>query len=237
VISAVGHEVDVTVADYVADARASTPTKAGVVAVPDQIEVVDKLDHWQQRLKQTMTGCFALRQTQLHALTQVEFFKRPAALLQNKQQQVDEITQRLYTRMTDRIHWRLRQLSQYYEQVGRLEPHRLLGKQVQRLDRLCASMQSVVKERMHSRTMQLENIAHRLAGLNPRSVLNRGYSMTLQVKNGRLVRRAQDVQVGDRLITELAEDQRIESQVTSIPKAQVPKAQVPKAPTSPVNKG
>ncbi|MCF7974582.1 MAG: exodeoxyribonuclease VII large subunit [Phycisphaerae bacterium] len=214
VISAVGHEVDVTVADFVADARASTPTRAGVEAVPDQGEVLDQLDHWQKRLAGHVTSCMALSRARLQTVSAAAMFKRPQAVLGTKTQQVDDAMSLLERRMHERLHTQLRRVSHYYDVILRLEPHRLLGKRTHELDQLAGRASAAVAQHMYRSTVQLESSAAHLSGLNPKGVLERGYSITLHAGTGKVIRSIEDVTSGDTLITELAGDQTIHSQVT-----------------------
>jgi len=214
VISAVGHEVDVTVADFVADARASTPTKAGVTAVPDQAEILDQLGHTQKRLGAHVNNCVALSRARLQTASAAHIFKRPQAVLQTKTQQVDESLSLLERGMHERLHTQLRRVSHYYDVVLRLEPHRLLGKRTHELDQLAGRARAAVAQHMYKSFMQLERNAAHLSGLNPKSVLERGYSITSHAETGQVIHAAQDVTFGDTLITELAGDQTIHSQVT-----------------------
>ncbi len=215
VISAVGHEVDVTVADFVADARASTPTKAGVTAVPDQAEILDQLDHFQKRLASRVQTCVALSRARLQTVSAADMFKRPQAILHTKTQQVDESLSLLERGMRERLHGQLRKVSHYHDVVLRLEPHRLLGKRTHELDQLAGRSRAAVAQHMYKRHMQLERNAAHLCGLNPKSVLVRGYSITSHADTGQVIHAARDVTPGDTMITELAGDQRIHSQVTN----------------------
>ncbi|MCP4455644.1 MAG: exodeoxyribonuclease VII large subunit [Planctomycetes bacterium] len=214
VISAVGHEVDVTVADFVADARASTPTKAGVTAVPDQAEILDQLNHCQKRLASHVNNSVALSRARLETVSAADMFKRPQAVLQTKTQQVDESLSLLERCMADRLHCQLRTVGHCYDVVLRLEPHRLLGKRTHELDQLAGRVVAAVARHMYECTIQLEQRAAHLSGLNPKSVLERGYSMTSHADTGQVIHSVQDVTPGDALITELAGDQKIYSQVT-----------------------
>ncbi len=216
VISAVGHEVDVTVADFVADERASTPTKAGVTAVPDQADILDQIEHWQKRLAGYVNNRVALSSSRLETVTASELFKRPKAILRTKEQQVDEAQFELKRRLQARVHKNIQQVSHCYDLVLRLEPHRLLGKRRHELDELTGRARAAAIEHMHKSSMQLERCAAGLCALNPKAVLERGYSLTSHGETGQVVRSCKDVTPGDVLITELAGSQTIHSQVTKV---------------------
>jgi exodeoxyribonuclease VII large subunit len=214
VISAVGHEVDVTVADLVADARASTPTKAGVVAVPDMQEVLGQLVGMERRLTGQTKARVKLAQQKLEIILANAVFRNPLLLVQNAQQQLDELSADLAETVKELLAEMREKLSAAYEQIVRIEPHRLLGSKTVELNNWRYRSDKGIRAIINNCRMQLTAQANRLAGLNPKSVLQRGYSITTSKKTGSLVKTLEDVRIGDRLITELADENLIESKVT-----------------------
>ncbi len=192
VISAVGHEVDTTIADFVADVRASTPTKAGVAAVPDMQELLGQLTYYHKRLDSDLL-----------------------LLVNNSQQQLDESSADLSMAIKHLLTEARNNLSQLYEQIVRIEPHRLLGTQKLELNNLINRSTASARNIIYRLQIQLAAAENRLKGLDPRAVLRRGYSITKSQKNGLLVGKLEDIQVGDYLITELAGENFIESWVTN----------------------
>jgi len=214
IISAVGHEVDTTIADLVADARASTPTKAGVVAVPDMYEVLGDLENKENRLKNKVTVLLEFRRQNLQTVLASAVFKNPLLPVYNREQQLDEIGARLADSVKQILINARSALQASFQQIVKLEPHRLLGKKALNLNDLQNRAGAAIRAIINKRQMQLTAQANRLAGLNPKSVLQRGYSITTNKKTGSLVRKLADVQIGDLLSTELAEEKLIESKVT-----------------------
>ncbi len=191
VISAVGHEIDTTIADLVADARASTPTKAGVVAVPDMHDVLENLDNLEKRLD-----------------SHLKF------LLHSAEQQSDELCIRLQSSVKHLLADTRNTLYAIAEQIRQIEPHRLLAKKNLDLNNLQNKAKAALKAIINNGKMQLTAQKNRLAALNPKSILQRGYSITTNKITGSLIRRLEDVQIGDQLNTELANENFIESRVT-----------------------
>ncbi len=190
-ISAVGHEIDTTIADLVADARASTPTKAGVTAVPDIQEVLEQLARLQERAE-----------------------SKVKLLVHNAEQLSDELWIRLTGSVKQLLAKSRIRLYAIDEQIRKIEPHRLLGKKTVDLNNLKNRTNTAIKAIFNKGQMQLTAAASRLAGLNPKSVLQRGYSITTNKKTGLLVKNLEDVQITDYIITELAQENLIESKVT-----------------------
>jgi exodeoxyribonuclease VII large subunit len=191
VISAVGHEIDTTIADLVADKRASTPTKAGVVAVSDMQEVLGRLAYLEENLSSEVK-----------------------LLLRNAEQQSDELAGRLAASIRHLLAQTQMRLYAIQEQVVKIEPHRLLKKVTVDLNNLNNRAANAIKVLINKAAMQLTEKASLLAGLNPKQVLQRGYSITTNKKTGLLVRVLEDVQTGDLLLTELKDENFIESKVT-----------------------
>ena len=236
VISAVGHEVDVTVADFVADARASTPTKAGVVAVPDMQEVLGQLVGMERRLTGQTKMKVKLAQQNLGIILANAVFRNPLLLVRNREQQLDEIATRLSSAIRGVLDEAQRKISAAYEQIVRIEPHRLLGYKTDELSNWQSRIEKWIRAIVSNKTIELNNLRNRtegaikvvvnkdrlrltaqenrLAGLNPKSVLKRGYSITTNKKTGLLLRTLEDIRIGDRMLTELADENLIESKVT-----------------------
>ncbi len=159
VVSAVGHEIDVTLADLVADVRALTPSEAAERVVPAIEEVRAYLASQEQRLATALVTRMATARARLNALAACRAFRRP------------------------------------------LERTQLLSRQ---LDELQARARRAVDRRLEVARQRAGPARGRLESLSPLAVLGRGYSLTSRVDDGRLVRRANDVRVGDRLRTRLA---------------------------------
>jgi exodeoxyribonuclease VII large subunit len=113
VISAVGHEPDVTIADFVADLRASTPSNAAELAVPDQADLRDRLAHVQARMDRSMDRRLQARRDTLRRLGSSPFLQSPQRAIQEKRLLLDYQQQRL-------LHAMDRQIGEHRQQMGRL---------------------------------------------------------------------------------------------------------------------
>lgn len=214
VISAVGHEVDTTIADLVADARASTPTKAGVVAVPDMIEVLAQLTGIEQRLFSQVQAQLRLSHQNMETILASSVFRYPLSLIQDAQQQADDLTAELAAAIKTILTSAHQRISAGYEQIVKIEPHRLLGSKKVELNNWRNRINVSLTTTINNCTMQLTAQANRLTALNPKSVLQRGYSITTNKETGRLIINPSDVSTGDLIVTKLASENIIESRVT-----------------------
>jgi len=214
VISAVGHEVDTTIADLVADARASTPTKAGVVAVPDIREVLAQLAATERRLTNKTGARVQLAEQELLIVLASAVFRNPLLLVHNAGQRVDELAADLAEATRQSLMEARQKVSAGYEQIVKIEPHRLIGRKTLELNDWQNRARTGVNAILNDRRIRLTAGENRLTGLNPRSVLQRGYSITTNKTTGSVVKATHDVQIGEDLITELAGENYIESRVT-----------------------
>lgn len=213
IISAVGHEIDTTIADLVADARASTPTQAGVIAVPDRMEVLHRLEMMQRRLAQTLHMKYRTACGQMETILASWVFREPQGLVERAWQQVDMTALHLARVMRERFERLRRRLEHAKEIVRRLEPVRLIAAQRIRLERMEAAVQQRLARVLEQKRLQLSAVDNKLTAMDPRAVLNRGYTITINLRTGQLIRKADEVQAGDVILTELAQKQQFRSRV------------------------
>ena len=217
IISAVGHEVDTTIADLVADRRASTPTKAGVVAVPDMHDVLTDLEHQASRLTRSVRSRVELGGEYLQTILASSAFRNPLLAVRMREQYIDELASALSEAVRTLLADRRATLQACYEHITRIEPHRLLALMNLDLSGLASRTMAAITAAMTAGKVELAACEGRLAALDPRSVLARGYTITTNKATGRLVRTPADVQVGDMMLTELACKKVIQSEVSGVP--------------------
>jgi len=214
VISAVGHEVDFTIADFVADARASTPTKAGVIAVPDIKEVLEQIDSAYKRIRLNTESILRLSAQKLQTILAATMFRSPLIVIQNREQMLDELQNNL-AESAQSIVLNIRKLLQsYFERILKIEPHKIIADRKISLNNVNNRMAGKVNQLFSAAKIRLETQSAKLLACNPKSVLNRGYSITKNAVTGKVVKISADVNVGDLLMTELKNENLIESMVT-----------------------
>jgi exodeoxyribonuclease VII large subunit len=213
VISAVGHEIDFTIADFVADVRAPTPSAAAELAVREKGDLEDALSLADRRLKQslkTMNQDFRLR---LNRAAHSYVFREPATLVKQYRQNI----QSLETRMGDLLKLESRTILQRVERSNVRMAH-LLESNVQqahqRVDELGLVMRHEMERKAERDRQKFQSLERQLRMLNPLAVLGRGYSLTCR-PDGTVVRSKEDVDVGVPLVTQLA-DGKVISKVTEI---------------------
>ena len=203
VISAVGHEVDITIADLVADARASTPTKAGVLAVPDYRDELHKLHSLGRRLTISCRNHLQNRRNRLETVLASRVFRSPLGPVQLACQRVDEISSRLTYAGWAMIAAFREKLDRMRRICRKIEPSRLISAEFMGLERYSARNKAAIVKILSRNQLKLAALENRLVALDPRSVLNRGYSITINEQTGELVTDAKAVRAGEMLRTEL----------------------------------
>lgn len=188
-ISAVGHEIDVTLTDLVADRRVSTPTAAAIACVPDQYEVMQRLDDMERKIDSEMSSVLNLARERVEKYLSKPYFKNPKALYSNEMEKLNGIGARLDNGMKNILELKGKELSYA---SSRLKP-------------LSISRLGLCKER-------LKSLDSRLEALNPEKVLNRGYSITL-TSDGKPLRSKKQLSVGETIRTRL-KDGIIVSKIT-----------------------
>ena len=126
VVSAVGHEVDVSIADYVADVRAATPTEAGEIVVPDGQELLRQLQGHARRLALALESVVGRAAQTLRALVSRYAFRRPEAPLRERAQRLDELLGRINTACSHRIEQVKERLESVGSQLEALSPLKVL---------------------------------------------------------------------------------------------------------------
>ena len=128
VISAVGHEPDVAISDFAADRRASTPSNAAEIAVPDMEELLRTLEGTQQRLTQGMQRSIGYRTQQLDALAKKRVLTEPTAYLEDRRQDIDHLTHRLCAGMRAVTDGEGRRFGALAASLDALSPLKVLGR-------------------------------------------------------------------------------------------------------------
>jgi exodeoxyribonuclease VII large subunit len=216
VISAVGHEVDMTIADLVADARASTPTQAGVIAVPDYRDELGKLHSLKRRLQLNTRSQIQHSKNQLDTVLASRVFRSPLGPVLVAAQRIDELVMTLAGALKTRIMRTQSRLERIREQIQKIEPTRLIASRYIAISGYDSRNRVGIMKILSKNQLKLAALENRLAALDPRSVLNRGYSITTNARTGGVVATIDDVTTGDPLTTELAKGQKIHSRVEEI---------------------
>ncbi len=171
IISGIGHEVDATIADLVADRRAATPTAAAEIAVPLLTELRETLSQFQQRLPHALGQDLEATRLALKNLTHRPFFTRPLDGVRSRQQGLDEQSATLTQIITEQLRRAARDLESDSAVLRRIEPHYALKQAQQRLLQHQHLIHLTVGEFYQVQKHRLEHQAVRLHAASPRRSL------------------------------------------------------------------
>lgn len=201
VVSAIGHEVDFTIADFVADLRAPTPTAAAEMLVPDIPLIRATVLSRRETLHKEITGLLRDAQTQLQH--QLKFLGDPRLVLDQQQLKMDHLLSQLELAFSRDIPRKKENLSRLTTRLLDVSPEKTLSLKQQVFTatrtRLLAAQEGVIQRG----TEQLQRNALMLDTLSPLAVLARGYSITTNTRTKNLVSAVTEVQLEDILAIQL----------------------------------
>lgn len=196
VVSAVGHEVDVTLADHAADVRAATPSQAAELVIPDARAHLTALLTLERQLARAMRGRLRDERGAVERLR--SRLSDPRYLIAYRQQNLDDLTYRLAREQSRRIARQRARLSELERRLAGRHPRAVLSDARARLSPLSARLASAVRLMLERRSSELSSACAGLDALSPLSVLGRGYAIVV-APGGRAVRDAGEVRPGNAL--------------------------------------
>lgn len=179
VISAVGHEIDFTIADFVADYRSPTPTGAAEVAVPDLIELNKYINQLNIRLNEVMAKKIKYQSLYLDSVKNSFVIKNPMILYENKKQKLDLINSRLNEDVIKLVENRRTKLDNLSNSFIFKNPDILYDEKKKDLITMQNKLNSLITNRKDKTRINLTNLIDKLELVNPLNILKRGYSITL----------------------------------------------------------
>jgi exodeoxyribonuclease VII large subunit len=205
VVSGVGHEIDFTIADFVADQRAPTPSAAAELVTPDQMAWRQRMHQLAQRLELGQTRHLRLLGEHLHGLQRRLQRQHPAQRLQQRAQRLDELGQRLWRAADLLLLHHKRRLEQLQSRLMNQSP----GKRLERLRLLHQALDERLRggmaTRLETARSRLAQQARDLHTLSPLNTLARGYAIVSRKRDGKIVRAASEVELGESVKAQLSE--------------------------------
>ncbi len=214
IVSAVGHEIDFSISDFVADVRAATPSAAAELVSPDQQHQLQVLLQLKQRLTQSIRQHLGQKaQLFLHQHSKLQLL-HPARRLQQQQQRLDELQIRLQQAMQHKLQQHRQQLQLQHKALWLLSPEQQLKRQQLKLQQLQQRLTLNLNQQLQKKQQQWQALSRELHTVSPLATLQRGYSIVFDAKST-VVKSASQLQSGDKVRLKLA-DGDIAAEVTEV---------------------
>ena len=214
VVTGIGHEIDFTIADFVADLRAPTPSGAAELVVPDSSTWRATLSKLSHRLQQTLTRRLTDDRGSLQQLRRRLELTHPGHRVNQAAQKLDELTQRLGAAWTLQRSQRATRLHRLEARLAGVSPRHHLEVLRERLTRLDHRLQQAWLHEFQQRQQRLALASRTLNAVSPLAVLDRGYALVTLADSGRLVQNSSQAPIGT-LIEARVANGKLRAQVIS----------------------
>jgi exodeoxyribonuclease VII large subunit len=204
-VSGIGHEIDFTIADFVADQRAPTPSAAAELASPDQATLINQLRQLGQRLGLLQTRYLRQHQEQLSSLRKRLLRQHPNQRLQQRAQQLDELNQHLRQAHQRYLVSLQHKLEQSWSRLIRLSPQQRIENQRHHCQSCTDRLQRAMERRLADNRTRWSQLARDLHTLSPLNTLNRGYAIVSREEDGHIIHASSEVERGNRVRARLSQ--------------------------------
>lgn len=204
IISAVGHETDFTIADFVADLRAPTPTGAAELAVPHIDELLDKVLTGQTRLMRVMKEKLTFQQARLERIERSYAFRFPQRLYEQKVEQVDKMTEQLVKGAEKLFLIKKDEFARLIRRIERKHPHEVVKQSFVKHEKLHKDLNRSLAAIVQAKQKDFGQLISTLEALSPLKVMERGYNLVYH-EDGTLAKSVQAFEKEDELKVQMAD--------------------------------
>jgi exodeoxyribonuclease VII large subunit len=203
VISAVGHETDFTIVDFVADLRAPTPSAAAELVIRSRQEVENQAEAVEERLVRAMERLLLEARHRLTERAQHGTFARMVDLIRQRQQKLDDLTYRLERSERQALEQRRRKWETVAAAVRHYDVRRVLAGIRGELAAGTAALAAAMRNQLLQNKVRVERMGRALETLSPLAILERGYALVFD-SSGNLIKDAEQVKVGEEISARMA---------------------------------
>ncbi|ASS96267.1 exodeoxyribonuclease VII large subunit [Peribacillus simplex] len=214
VISAVGHETDFTIADFVADMRAPTPTGAAELAVPHLNEILERLMNRKNRLTRSIQEAVNFERTRLTRMERSYAFRYPHKMYEQKLEQLDKTMDRLGRTSTRYFMKKRDGLNQLNDILKKQHPEQAVKNAKDELQQHVKVLRRAMEAIYRQKSQQFVHITATLSALSPLKIMERGYGLVF-AEDETLVKSTQQVSKGDKIAVSI-KDGTLECEIKEI---------------------
>lgn len=195
IISAVGHEIDFTIADFVADLRAPTPTGAAEMAVPNLLDLQALIGQYRIRLNENIKNILSKNQRKLDNLRNSYILKNPMSLYEIKEQKLDNLIDRSNQYIINYLNQSKIKLNHLKSSYILKNPLGIYEVKKEKLTNIKELLNKIIKNKITTYNYQYNLIINKLDLLNPLNVLKKGYSLV--TSEGKLIKDSNELKIND----------------------------------------
>ncbi|MCG8027837.1 MAG: exodeoxyribonuclease VII large subunit [Candidatus Thiodiazotropha taylori] len=199
VVTGIGHEIDFTIADFVADRRAATPSAAAELVTPDQLEWQQRLHAVTRRLKQNQQQRLQQLQQHFSALLKRLQIQHPKRRLQQQAQRLDELSDRLSRQFHFNLLQKHQRIDRLHTRLARQTPEQRLKRLMQQTANLEQRLHRAVTQRLNREQTRFTQLGRDLHNLSPLNTLGRGYAIVSSPTTNAIITDVAEVELGDEL--------------------------------------
>lgn len=198
IICAVGHETDHTIAEYVADIRAPTPSAAAEMVIAEKAELIHRLSVFQKRAQQTVRHLIDKNRHRLDRFIKHPLILRPQTLIDLRLQRLDDIKEKADERMKLLLRRKRDLLNARTNQALALQPSLQIRHFKQKISHFHERLEQITRSKIENRKQQLLNIISTLKAIDPKNLLKKGYSILFAEKEGFIINSVNKIKAGEK---------------------------------------
>lgn len=211
VVSAVGHEIDFTISDFVADLRAPTPSAAAELVAPDTAELKRRLQQRAAQIRRCLVATIEQQKHRLNGMARSGLFREPRNRLNEAAQRTDSAAEALQRALRERVVSERQRVASLLAAVKQHRPDQLLELRRHELTVHAGKLSHALQQGLAAHTQKLQRLGSLLRLLSPEATLERGYTLSTNAQ-GELLTSAQSIAPGDRILTRFS-DGTVQSEV------------------------
>ncbi len=207
IISAVGHETDFTIADFVADVRAPTPSAAAEVVIEEKEQLLLHLQKAKTRVVQSLQAQLRSHRKMLESIAKQPLFRSPYTLLGPFFQKTDDMRDDLKTSAKQAITQNKLRLNVLVKQKEILNPQAQIALQKNNFSKKSVNIHFAMQKQISRRRARIEQLSQHLEAINPRNLLKKGYSIVFHEKKDSVILSKDDAQLDENLRIQVSDGQ------------------------------